>query len=466
MSAAPEAAAGPPPATAEFSAGRTPLARLTRDTSFIAMTTTQFLGAFNDNLFKQLVLLICLDVVLAGGHDWQGVAQATFAVPFVLFSGFAGWLSDRYSKRTIVVCAKVAEVVIMSAGMAAFFIGGLRPEALLILLLVVLGHMGIHSAFFGPAKYGILPELFAGRDLPAANGLIQMTTFLAIIFGTAIAGIGKEWLGPRVWIISAACVVMAVTGTATSLFIRRTPIAHPGLALRPSSLAIDSSLWETMLRDRKLLGVLLVSSLFWMIGGLVPLVVNAFGKLQLGLTDTRASVMTACIGFGIAAGCAVAARLCRGKVRFGVVTLGGWGIIACFLLTIAIGWLGAAPLPQEPAAQQNAPAPAAAPDNPAQWPSYLVMVALGLSAGLFAVPLQVFLQVRPPKELKGRMIGAMNLVNWIGIVMSAGVYAGLALLVRDSRQYALIFGAAALMLLPVALFYRPKDEVLDTAEPV
>lgn len=450
MSTAPETAAAAPPIPTD---GGPPLPRLMRDRSFVGMTATQFLGAFNDNLFKQLVLLICLDVVLAGGKDWQGAANAIFAVPFMLFSGFAGWLADRYSKRTIVVLMKVAEIGIMAAGMAAFFVAGLRPDQQLYFLFAVLALMSAQSAFFGPAKYGILPELFAGRDLPAANGLVQMTTFLAIIFGTAIAGFGKEWLGQqRLWLVSAACVAIAVAGTATSLVIRRTPVAHPGLKLKPSSLAIDSSLWSTMLHDRKLLGVLLVSSLFWMVGGLVPLVVNAYGKLQLGVGDLRASVMTACIGFGIAAGCAVAARLCRGKVRFGVVTIGAWGVIGCFAATVVIGWFGAAAAP--------AGAAAVAPHNPAQWPSYVVMIALGLFAGLFAVPLQVFLQVRPPKELKGRMIGAMNLVNWIGIVLSAGIYAALAAFVQDSRQYALIFAAAGLILLPVAAFYRPKDEIL------
>ena len=97
---------------------------LFRDATFHCFTATQFFGAFNDNLFKQLVLLLCIDNVLRGGSDWQGAAQAIFAVPFVLFSGFAGWLADRTPKRGLIVLCKVAEIGIMLAGMAAFFVGG------------------------------------------------------------------------------------------------------------------------------------------------------------------------------------------------------------------------------------------------------------------------------------------------------------------------------------------------------
>ena len=430
---------------------------LSRDPSFLGMTATQFLGAFNDNLFKQMVLLLCLDIARApGGKDWQGLAGVIFAVPFILFSGFAGWLSDRTPKRGLVVLCKVAEIVIMAAGVAAFFFGNLRPETQLVYLFIVLAMMSTQSAYFGPAKYGILPELFRDRDLPTANGLIQMTTFLAIIFGTALAGFGKDMLEGQLWIISACCVGIAVAGTLTSLPLRKTPVAQPGLKLKPSSLAIDSSLWKVLKTDRKLLGVLLVSSLFWMVAGLVyPFTMNAVGKLQLGLSDTRTSLLGASIGIGIAAGCVLAGWLSQERIRFGLVRIGSWGLIGCMLLCAVIAYYGIAPQP--PQLPENE---AFAPANPAQWPLYPVAMVLGIFAGLFAVPVQVFLQHRPPRELKGRMIGAMNLCNWIGIVIAAGIYSLLSLWLGESRQYGWAFAVAAALLVPVALFYRPADEPL------
>ena len=179
------------------------LPTLGRDRSFYGMTVTQFLGAFNDNLFKQLVLLYCLDVKARSGADYQSWAQAIFAIPFVLFSGMAGWLADRNSKRTIVVLAKVAEIVIMAMGMFVFLYGSDVPKETLMMLFVVLACMSLQSAFFGPPKYGILPELFRDSDLSAANGIFQMTTFVAIIMGGAIGGIGKEYLGDQLWMMSA-----------------------------------------------------------------------------------------------------------------------------------------------------------------------------------------------------------------------------------------------------------------------
>ncbi|MEM9702768.1 MAG: MFS transporter, partial [Planctomycetota bacterium] len=161
---------------------------LAADRSFWAMLVTQFLGAFNDNVFKQLVLLVCLDYKLAGNADYQDVAQGVFALPFVLLSGLWGWLGDRWPKRAIIVGCKVGEIVIMSLGAVALWIGGGELGQLVALLLCVLAFMGAQSAAFGPSKYGILPELFRGGDLPKANGWVQMTTFLAIILGIVTAG--------------------------------------------------------------------------------------------------------------------------------------------------------------------------------------------------------------------------------------------------------------------------------------
>ena len=165
------------------------LPKLSRDAAFHGMTMTQFLGAFNDNLYKALLLFLCVDfakTAKANGDFYQSMAQIMFALPFVLFSGYAGFLSDRFSKRTIMVLCKIGEILVMLAGLFAFMSGELVP------LLLVMFLMSTQSAFFGPGKYGILPEMLRARDLPAANGLIQLTTFLAIIFGAFAAGALKD----------------------------------------------------------------------------------------------------------------------------------------------------------------------------------------------------------------------------------------------------------------------------------
>jgi len=423
---------------------RNDLPPLRRDRAFHGMTATQFLGAFNDNVFKQLVLLICVDYVIQQQLEkdtYQPIAQGLFALPFVLFSGFGGFLSDIRRKRSVIVLCKVAEIVVMTAGMVAFLAGELYSSSLIVMLFGVLFLMGMQSAFFGPAKYGILPEMLHEHDLPAANGVIQMTTFLAIIFGTAAAGFAKTWFQDRLWMVSGLCVLIAITGTLTSLIVRRTPVADPDAKFDLSAIGINRHTWKLLRSDRSLLGVLLVSSLFWFVGGTLLPAVNTFGKQQLGLGDERTSLLAACMGAGIAVGCLLAGRLSGKRVNFRLVTAGAWGI------AITLGLLALAPL--------SGLAP-----QTVEWESRLLLTAMGCSAGIFAVPLQVYLQARPPDDQKGRMIGTMNLINWIGILLAAGFYFGCSA-VFTPKHISGTFAVLAVVMLPVALFYHPRDEQLE-----
>ena len=451
MEQVPDAVAAVPAASSLLEAR--PATPLFRDRSFWGMTATQFLGAFNDNLVKQLALLIAAPAAAAAvvgaaakQPDEQPLAMALFSIPFLLFSSFAGFLSERYSKRTIIVLCKVAEIGIVLLGMAAFAYWNVTGMAG---LLVVVFLMGTHSAFFGPGKYGILPELFAERDLPKANGIILMTTFLAIIFGTALAGLLRDLLGEaRLWLASLACLVIALAGTQTALLIRPVPAADPTLQFTWSAFLIPRAMRELLARDRTLLSVILVNSLFWLIGGIVQPTVNAVGKDQFAVADWITSLLAACMGIGIAIGSLLAIGLSRGKANFKVVKVGAWLIV--LMLTLL-----AVPQGQriDVALQQG----------------FLVLyasglIALGIAAGLFAVPLQVFLQVRPPESLKGRTIATNNLANWIAIVGSAGVYLLFARLVEAFHwQRTTVFLLTAGLMLPIALFYQPRPGQLSSS---
>ena len=150
------------------------------------------LGAFNDNYFKQMVLLTCIGASAATLQSadkqtsvpWTEIAMAAFALPFVLFSGLGGFLSDRISKTTVIISCKAAEIGIVGIGLAVLLVPSLSTTTTLSALIFVLALMGTHSAVFSPSKYGVLPELFRADCLLPVNGAVQMTTFLAIIFGT------------------------------------------------------------------------------------------------------------------------------------------------------------------------------------------------------------------------------------------------------------------------------------------
>lgn len=417
------------------------LPTLYADRSFWGMAVTQFLGAFNDNLFKQLMLLLATPTAaaIAAGHagkDLQGEAMVVFAGAFLLFSGLAGYLADKLSKRDVVVFSKVAEIGVMLLGFGGFYyyktIG--FPGMLVVLFL-----MGMQSAFFGPSKYGILPEMLRNKDLPRANGVFLMLTFLAIIFGTAVAGLLLEELGSKVWLASLACVAIAVIGTLTSLFVRDTPIADANLRFRWSMLGISRDMLSLLKQDRTLLLALVVSSLFWMIGGIVQQTVNALGKTQLGLGDGPTSVMAASIGLGIALGCVTGGILSRGSINPRVVKTGAVGICV-MLVALALpggehrhllGYPGSIP----------------------------ALIVLGLFTGIFIVPIQVALQSLPPKQEKGRMIALMNQCSWVGIILGAILYKTCVVVLDfTGGPRSVIFLATALIMLPVALFYRPNGE--------
>ena len=439
------------PNTAPNAAGKTEPtsatepSKLLSDRSFLGMISTQFLGAFNDNLYKQLMLLLAIPVAVAGaaaaaepGADTQGWATFVFSVPFVLFSGFAGWLSDRYSKTPIIVYSKVAEVLVMMLGLFAFLyydtFGFWGTWTVLFL-------MGLQSTFFGPGKYGILPELFQLRDLPRANGLILMTTFLAIIFGTVCAGGLKDLLSQadgstsKLWIGMLACIGIAVLGTLTSLMVRKVPAAQPGIKLTADCLVVSRDVYEMLRKDRVLLGALLVSCVFWLVSGIAVPTVNRLGLSLLAVGATKTSILTASIGLGIMIGAVMASSLSRKGHGDRLVSVGLWGILGALIAlgcwtpggTHLIGF----------------------------WGSVFALLLMGVSAGLYAIPLQVFLQDRPPANLKGRMIATMNQANFVGILLSGPLYQVFEA-ISSSLGWPIssVFWMMGLLVLPLCLFYR------------
>ena len=195
---------------------------------------TQFLGAFNDNLFKIVVSMLAVQVVVPerAGRELS-IVSAVFILPFLLFSGYAGQLADVYSKRTVLVVSKSLEIVAATLGFVAFLFGHLQ------LTYAVLFLIALQATFFSPAKYGILPEMLPDRDLSRANGVLEMSTFMAIVLGTAIGGYLFEAMRAHLWLIGVLVVGVAVVGTALSFRIPHVPAAAPGPADRPQSVGRD-----------------------------------------------------------------------------------------------------------------------------------------------------------------------------------------------------------------------------------
>jgi MFS family permease len=458
---------------------------LYRDRAFWGMTVTQFLGAFNDNLFKQIVMFLSIVTIGAAAitvdepaavvppgpvdaalavdpvaqskvTDRQGTADTIFGIPFLLVTGYAGYLADRYSKRSIIISCKVAEIFIMAAGAVAF---ALYVPGQLTFLYVVLFLMGVHSGFFGPAKYGILPEMLRPSDLPRANGFILMTTFLSIILGGVVAGVLKEYFETQIWLASIACMSIAVLGTLSAFWVRRVPIANPNLKFEWSALAVPPDMTAMLRANRPLLMALLVSSVFWMLAGMLKSAVTASGMIDQLVGEVSTSYLFGTISVGIAVGAAVGGLISGGDVNFRVMRAGAIGMFVCMLLLAIPSDADATALLGPDGKITRMPGFG----ESQQWIGYFGAMAtllfLGVFTGFFAVPLQVFMQKAPPEGQKGRMIAVMNQANWVGIVLNGIIYGWIARLIEARnwpRCTAFLFIAA--IMLPIVLFYHPKNE--------
>ncbi|MBM4153774.1 MAG: MFS transporter [Lentisphaerae bacterium] len=356
---------------------------------FLWLNATQFLGALNDNLFKLLVSIFLIRALgAARSSEVAGIAGLLFALPFLLFTPAAGVLADRFSKRTIVVLAKALEIVVMGLGAVAFLAGS-AP-----MLYAVLFLMSAQSALFGPAKYGIIPELVERAQLSLANSRIVSATYLAIIIGTFAAPAAVTLAGGRVESVVWLCVAVAVAGTATSLGIGRVPPS--GSTRRPSWFFLADVIrpLRAVRGDRYLVMALAAAAYFSLIGSFLQLNLIPFGLRHLGLSAVEGGYLFLGAAVGIGLGSAIAGRLSGRNVEFGVLPIAALG------LALATGAMGGI----------------------TRWqPAAVAIVAAGVCAGLYIVPLEAFIQLRCPKDRLGEVLAANGFLSWIGVLGGAGL---------------------------------------------
>jgi len=468
-----------PAAMASDTAATTDLPPLPiKNRSFLFFLGTQALGAFNDNVFKQLVLLLGVGYLMAG-IEYQAVVQFLFALPFLLFSGLAGDIADRISKGRLMVFCKVAEIIIALLGVGAFLmIATAQPDSgsaplSLWLLAAVTFLLGTQSAFFGPPKYGGLPELVRPSDLITATGLTQMTTFLAIIFGVALAGLLADLLVGRYYLAGLVTVSIAVLGTLVSLGIARNLPADPQRQISARSFtSILRTLSDIFRHDRLMMRVMVIYSWFWFVGGVALTAINAFGRFQLGMTNFETSLMVATTSLGIAIGSVLVSRLSHGKVRLGLVVPALLLLVTCLLAFIflpvhnptADDILRFNEIKQSPELLESVRIIPAAP-YAIRVTAFSLFFLLGIASGFYSIPLLTFIQSRPQLSEKGKVFAAVNWFNWVFILAAALVYgAGMAVLANRANLLLAILGVLTMLMgalfLP-GIFRRIREERPD-----
>lgn len=395
----------------------------------------QLIGAFNDNLFKNFLVLM----VTFQAAQWStlspglltNLAAGIFILPFVLLSATSGQLADRYDKAVVIQFVKAAEVVIMLTAALAFYLHSLP------MLLFVLFLLGCHSATMGPAKYSILPRVLSDAELTGGNGMVEMGTFVAILAGTIAAGVlaaeGMSGLA-----ISALLTLLAIVGFVFSLGIPRTGSAAP-------DLKVDYSLFRPtlqVLRDgREVRSVwlsLLGISWFWFFGALVLSQLPALGKETLQGPESLVTWLLAVFSIGVAVGSLMCEKLSGPRVEIGLVPFGSIGL-SVFAADIYFA--------------SNAFSGAGLP--------YRVLVDLflvGLFGGLYIVPLYALIQSRADRAKQSRIIAANNVLNAAFMVASAGIAAGL--LAAGVSVPGLILAGALLNVLVAVYIYTLVPEFL------
>ena len=293
-----------------------PILALLRHRSFASLLMTQFLGAFNDNLYKMVVSLMIVGAALSAGGaggTYLSLGGAVFVAPYILFSGYAGYLADAFDKRGVLVTAKTVEIAVMVLALGALLLG--RAE----LLLVVLFLMAMQSTFFSPAKYGILPEMLPEAELSRANGLMETGRYVAIILGTACGGlILAIWPGQPAK-VGFVLVAIASAGALASFRVRATRQPGPRKPFRPNPWGEIADGLRRLRRDRAMWPAVAGITYFEFLGTLVLLDVILVGKEVMGLDDLATALLGAFAGMGIGLGSFVAGRLSGDRVELGLV---------------------------------------------------------------------------------------------------------------------------------------------------
>ncbi len=300
-----------------------------KDGGFQAFLWTQFLGAFNDNAYRIVVSLCAVDLVRnpAIRDRYLAAAVALFVLPSLIFTGYAGHLADALSKRKVLIAVKAFEILVMAAGILT-----LRSSSVP-LMFVVLFLMAVHSTVFSPAKYSIVPEIVAEKDLSRANALLEMSTLVAIVLGIACGSfLYKEWK-PETWRIGVVLLGIAVAGFLASLRITRTPAAgaREPFRLNPISEIVIGT--RHLLRDRPMWLSVLGISYFWFLGALFQSDLVDLGNETLHASDGQVGLLLAVISLGIGVGAMLAGRLSGDKVEIGLVPLGST-LLGVFCLAV------------------------------------------------------------------------------------------------------------------------------------
>jgi len=385
--------------------------RLMRSRRFLPYFITQFLGAFNDNAFRFALLMLVTyrlaDQTAMGPESLAALSAGLFILPFFLFSAFAGQFADRYSKRAVIILLKGTECVLMGLAAVAFFLAEIR------FLLALVFLMGAQSAFFGPLKYGILPQLLGRKELLSANAWTQGGTFFAILLGTLFGSALAAFETATFW-ISLLVIGAAGAGLLASLWIPRTPAAAPDLSIDWNGIRQTWRVFTFAFADRFVFLCMIGISWFWFVGASLLSQFPVLARQVLHASEGVASLLLVLMSTGVAVGAFLCAKLLRGRPDPRYVP---FATLALSLFLFALIYTAAlVPSSSDLYSLDQFL-------DMGEGRMVLVWVfLLALAGGFYTTPLYTLIQVLAGERRRARTIAAANLLNSGFMVLSAVLF--------------------------------------------
>jgi 1-acyl-sn-glycerol-3-phosphate acyltransferase len=400
---------------------------------FLPYFCTQFLGAFNDNVYKNaLAILITFSLAVSHKAILQNIALIAFILPFFLFGALAGQLADKFDKAWLIRRIKFAEIIIMLVGCVALSLQSIE------LMLFVLFCLGAQSAFFGPIKYSILPQHVGKHELLAATGYVEAATFVSILLGTILGGL-LAGEGGSLNVLMITMVAIAGVGYVVSCSIPSAPAAAP-------DLKISLNLWRSTIDIIKMTRAnhpvflsILAISWFWFFGSIVLTQFPTFAREVLYGDAKVATLLLATFSIGIGLGSMACAKLSGGKIEIGLMPIGALGI------SFFTWQLGSTALPA--VAELRTLSELMATDG--AWWAIFNMTMMAFSSGIFIVPLYAFMQLRSDDSQRSRVVAVNNIINSIFMVMAGGLA---AIMLASGFSVLQIFKVAAVLNLLATLY--------------
>ena len=381
---------------------------LLKERRFLPFFLTQALGAFNDNVFKNalIILITFLTVGLNDEqvHQYTNLAAGLFILPFFLFSATSGQLADKYDKARLAQAVKLLEIAIMVVAAVGF------TQSNIPLLLAMLFMMGLHSTLFGPLKYGILPQVLDDKELIGGNGLIEMATFLAILLGTLLGSSLIRIEGDGHFWVAVVAIALAAIGLGTALAMPKAAPVDPDLKINWNPFSETWRNLQLLRCNRAVLLSCLGISWFWFFGSMYFTQLPSYTKQVLGGDPGVYTMLLALFSVGIGLGSMLCERLSGHKVEIGLVPFGAIGM-TLFGADLFFAWPN--PVGEQHLAIRQFLA------QPGAWRVLFDLVGMAIFSGFFIVPLFALVQSRSDPKRRSRVIAANNILNALFMVVAA-----------------------------------------------